>query len=73
MNDDVTELKRLVDMAAGREPADLLIVNAKVVDVFTGTVRESPVSVGRGRFLGFSHIPAGNAGRRRGVSAARAY
>jgi hypothetical protein len=36
----------------------LLIVNAKVVDVFTGTVRESPVSVGRGRFLGFSHIPA---------------
>ena len=58
MNDDVTELKRLVDMAAGREPADLLIVNAKVVDVFTGTVRESPVSVGRGRFLGFSHIPA---------------
>ena len=58
MNDDVTELKRLVDMAAGREPADLLIVNAKVVDVFTGTVRESPVSVGRGRFLGFSPIPA---------------
>ena len=38
MNDDVTELKRLVDMAAGREPADLLIVNAKVVDVFTPSV-----------------------------------
>lgn len=58
MNVDVEEVKRLVDMAAGREPADLLIVNARVVDVFTGVVRESPVSVGRGRFLGFSPIPA---------------
>lgn len=58
MNDDAAALKRLVDMAAGREPADLLIVNARVVDVFTGVVRESPVSVGQGRFLGFSPIPA---------------
>ncbi len=55
---DQNELKRMTDMAAGREPADLLIVNARVLDVFTGEIVESAVSVGGGRFLGFSGIPA---------------
>ena len=39
---DIDDLKNLVDMAAGgRSPADLLITNAKLVDVLTGeTLRD---------------------------------
>lgn len=56
---DVETLEKLVDMAAGgREPADLLVLNAKVVDVFTGAIRETPVSVGGGKFLGFAETRA---------------
>lgn len=56
---DTDELKHLVDMAAGgRSPADLLIINAKVVDVLTGEIRETPVSVGGGRILGFTAAKA---------------
>lgn len=44
---DIDDLKNLVDMAAGgRSPADLLITNAKLVDVLTGEIRETDVSVG---------------------------
>lgn len=56
---DVEALEKLVDMAAGgREPADLLVLNAKVIDVFTGSIRETPVSVGGGKFLGFAETRA---------------
>ena len=52
---DIDDLKNLVDMAAGgRSPADLLITNAKLVDVLTGEIRETDVSVGGGKILGFS-------------------
>ena len=55
---NLDSLKHLVDMAAGREPADLLIRNANVVNVFTGDIMHVPVAVGDGKFLGFSEIPA---------------
>ena len=56
---DTEALKTLVDKAAGgRGPADLLIINARVVDVFTGEIRETPVSIGNGKFLGFAHTEA---------------
>lgn len=42
----------------GRSPADLLITNAKLVDVLTGEIRETDVSVGGGKILGFSHTDA---------------
>ena len=56
---DIDDLKNLVDMAAGgRSPADLLVTNAKLVDVLTGEIRETDVSVGGGKILGFSHTEA---------------
>ena len=56
---DIDDLKNLVDIAAGgRSPADLLITNAKLVDVLTGEIRETDVSVGGGKILGFSHTEA---------------
>lgn len=47
-------LARRIAMAAGREPADLRIDNARVVDVFSHAVPENvSVLVGDGVFLGF--------------------
>ena len=50
---DTGELRLLVSMARGGEPADLAVHNAKVVDVLSGAVREDTVRVGKGRFVGF--------------------
>ena len=36
-----TELKHLIDVAAGRVPADVVIRNAQIVDVFLGTIRRA--------------------------------
>ena len=46
-------MKHRIDMAAGNEPADVLIVNARVVDVFPGLVRQDAVAIGDGVFVGF--------------------
>lgn len=51
-------MKRRIDMAAGRCPADLLILNAKVVNVFTGEVLETPVAIGEGAIVGFAETEA---------------
>lgn len=34
------ELKKLIDTAAGRVPADLVIKNCKIVNVFSGKIQE---------------------------------
>ncbi len=34
------ELKKLIDIAAGRIPADVVIKNCRVVDVYSGTIRQ---------------------------------
>lgn len=45
-------------MATGRMPADLRIDNVRIVDVFSGEVREGSVSVGQGKILGFGACEA---------------
>lgn len=46
-------------MAAGREQADICVINAHVVDVFNRTVHNKrPVLIGDGVFLGFHEGPA---------------
>ena len=51
-------MKHRIAMAAGHEPADLLITNAKVVDVLSGIVRHDSVAMGDGVFVGFGHREA---------------
>ena len=51
-------MKHRIDMAAGNEPADVLIVNARVVDVFSGMVRQDAVAIGDGVFVGFGQREA---------------
>ena len=46
-------LQRRINMAAGREPADLLIANARVVNVFTGDIEHTDIAIGDGVILGY--------------------
>lgn len=51
-------LKDLVDMASGRAPVDLVVRNARIVDVFSQRIVEAPLAIGGGRFLGFFETEA---------------
>ena len=54
----VRDLKRRVDVAMGRENADLLLQGGRLVDVFSGTVRETDIAISGGRIVGFGVCPA---------------
>ena len=53
MNMDKGKLCRMIDAAMHRIPADLVIANCNVVDVYTGTVRRDSIAVTDGRIVGF--------------------
>lgn len=61
---DHQELKHLISVAAGREPADLVIKHAKIVDVGAGVIREGDIAVvdgliaGTGTYTGKEEIDA---------------
>lgn len=46
------ELKKLIDTAAGRIPADLVIKNCKVVHVFSGKIVEGDIAISGGQIAG---------------------
>ncbi len=46
-------LSSIIDSAMHRTPADLVIRNCNVVDVYTGTVRKDSVAIMYGRIVGF--------------------
>ncbi len=50
--------KQFWAMVTGREPADVRIDNVRIVDVFSGEIREGSVSMGQGRILGFGPFEA---------------
>lgn len=50
---DKSNLKRVIDVAAGREPADLCIKNARIIDVFNRSVFESDLLVAEGIICGY--------------------
>lgn len=45
-------LKRLIDVAAGRVPADLVLKNAQVVDVYQAEILQGDVAIVDGRIAG---------------------
>lgn len=53
-----SSLTSLIDMAAGREPADLLITNGRIVDVFSREIVEGSLAIGGGRILGIGEYQA---------------
>ena len=42
---EINEMKKLIDVAAGRIPADLVIKNCKVVDVYNGIIIEGDIAI----------------------------
>ncbi len=50
---DKRTLSRMIDAAMHRIPADLVIYNCKVVDVYTGTIREDSIAITEGHIVGF--------------------
>lgn len=62
---DKSKLKKLIDTAAGRIPADLVLKNCKIIDVYNGRVIEGDIAVcgdliaGFGRYEGVREIDAG--------------
>lgn len=47
------ELNDLIDMAAGRKEADLLITNCKVIDVYNQQIVDGPLAIGHGKIVGY--------------------
>ena len=50
---DKRTLSRMIDAAMHRIPADLVIYNCNVVDVYTGTVRKDSIAITEGQIIGF--------------------
>src|ERR687886_654696 len=49
----ISDLKRRIDFATGQKKADLVVRNARVVNVFSGEIHKSDVAVADGIFVGF--------------------
>ena len=45
-------LKKLIDVASGRFPADLVIKHCKIVDVYSGTITEGDIAISDGIIAG---------------------
>ena len=60
------QLKKLINVAMKRIPADLVLKNASVIDIFTGEIVEGDIAVsdewiaGVGSYEGVKEIDAGN-------------
>ncbi|MBQ3435095.1 MAG: hypothetical protein IJG24_08645 [Selenomonadaceae bacterium] len=50
-----TELKNLIDAAAGRIKADLVIKNCKIVNVLSGEITSGEVAIFDGKIIGMGN------------------
>lgn len=57
---DKPQLKKLLDVAAGREAADLVIKNANIVDVYSGTVMQGDIALCGGLIAGIGSYSGEN-------------
>ena len=63
-------LKKLIDTAAGRIPADTVIKNCKVVDVYTGEIIDGDIALCDGLIAGVGDYEGGNVIDAKGAYAA---
>ncbi len=52
------KLKRLIEVSAGREPADLVIRNCKIIDVFSGEIIDGDIGIVDGLIAGIGEYEA---------------
>ena len=53
MNNRIASLERKISLSKGQKEVDLVIKNAKVVNVFSGEIHQSDVAIADGIFVGF--------------------
>ena len=51
-------LKEKIGVALGNEPLDLLLINGKIVNVFSGAIQTASVAVHKGIIIGFGEYEA---------------
>ncbi len=56
---DVMKIRDIVPVALGKEPADVLIKNGKIVNVFTGRIEEANIALFRKRIAGIGDYTDG--------------
>jgi adenine deaminase len=49
----ILDLKRKISFAKGHERVDLVVKNAKIVNVFSGEIHQTDVAIADGIFVGF--------------------
>jgi adenine deaminase len=49
----ILNLERKINLAKGQEKVDLLVKNAKIVNVFSGEIHQADVAIADGIFVGF--------------------
>jgi adenine deaminase len=52
-NNTILDLERKINLAKGQEGVDLLVKNAKIVNVFSGEIHKADVAIADGIFVGF--------------------
>ncbi|HJU94635.1 MAG TPA: adenine deaminase [Nitrososphaera sp.] len=52
-NKTILDLERKINLAKGQEKVDLLVKNAKIVNVFSGEIHQANVAIADGIFVGF--------------------
>ena len=50
---NILDLQRKISLAKGQERVDLLVKNAKIINVFSGEIHETDVAIADGIFVGF--------------------
>ena len=50
------ELKNLIDVAAGRKPADLVIKNCKIINVFSGEIEDGEIAITGEKIAGIGKV-----------------
>lgn len=55
---DPKSIKNLIRTARGDNPADLLLCNARLINVYLGTVEQTDIAVADGHIVGFGACPA---------------
>ena len=45
-------IRHLIDVAAGREKADLVLKNGSYVNVFSGTIEKGDIAIAAGKIVG---------------------
>jgi adenine deaminase len=53
LNFSIADLKRRIDLATGQKEADLVVKNANIINVFSGEIYKSDITIADGIFVGF--------------------